>query len=86
MLSRGKVTPLTVSYYTDEVAAGLEDYYAGRGEAVGHWVASGSAAAGLAGEVSAEQLCSTPCIPTPVRPSAPPTGSETAPIGSPAGT
>ncbi|MBW3651480.1 MAG: relaxase domain-containing protein, partial [Actinobacteria bacterium] len=56
MLSRGKVTPLTVSYYTDEVAAGLEDYYAGRGEAVGHWVASGSAAAGLAGEVSAAQL------------------------------
>jgi conjugative relaxase-like TrwC/TraI family protein len=56
VLSRGKVTPLTVAYYTDEVAAGLEDYYAGRGEAVGHWVASGSAAAGLAGEVSAQQL------------------------------
>jgi hypothetical protein len=56
VLSRGKVTPLTVSYYTDEVAAGLEDYYAGRGEAVGHWVGSGSAAAGLAGEVSPEQL------------------------------
>jgi conjugative relaxase-like TrwC/TraI family protein len=56
MLSRGKVTPLTVSYYTDEVAAGLEDYYAGRGEAVGHWVASGSVAADLAGEVSAQQL------------------------------
>jgi hypothetical protein len=36
VLSRGKVTPATVSYYTDEVAAGLEDYYAGRGEAVGH--------------------------------------------------
>ncbi len=45
-----------MSYYTDEVAAGLEDYYAGRGEAVGHWVASGSAAADLAGEVSPEQL------------------------------
>jgi conjugative relaxase-like TrwC/TraI family protein len=56
VLSRGKVTPLTVSYYTDEVAAGLEDYYAGRGEAVGHWVGSGSAAADLAGEVSAQQL------------------------------
>ncbi len=56
MLSRGKVTPATVSYYTDEVAAGLEDYYAGRGEAVGHWVGHGSAAAGLSGEVSPEQL------------------------------
>ncbi len=56
MLSRGKVTPATVSYYTDEVAAGLEDYYAGRGEAVGHWVGHGSQAAGLSGEVSREQL------------------------------
>jgi conjugative relaxase-like TrwC/TraI family protein len=56
VLSRGKVTPATVSYYTDEVAAGLEDYYAGRGEAVGHWVGHGSAAAGLSGEVSPEQL------------------------------
>ncbi len=56
MLSRGKVTPATVSYYTDEVAAGLEDYYAGRGEAVGHWIGHGSAAEGLAGEVSPEQL------------------------------
>ncbi len=45
-----------MSYYTDEVAAGLEDYYAGRGEAVGHWVGHGSAAAGLSGEVSPEQL------------------------------
>ncbi len=56
MLSRGKVTPATVSYYSDEVAAGLEDYYAGRGESCGHWVGSGSAAAGLSGEVSPEQL------------------------------
>ncbi|MDP9408969.1 MAG: relaxase domain-containing protein, partial [Actinomycetota bacterium] len=56
VLSRGKVTPATVSYYTDEVAAGLEDYYAGRGEAVGHWVGHGSAAAELSGEVSPEQL------------------------------
>ncbi len=56
MLSRGKVTPATVSYYTDEVAAGLEDYYAGRGEAVGGWVGHGSEAAGLSGEVSPDQL------------------------------
>ncbi len=56
MLSLGKVTPATVSYYTDEVAPGLEDYYAGRGEAVGQWVGHGSAAADLSGEVSLEQL------------------------------
>ncbi len=56
MLSRGKVTPATVSYYSDEVAAGLEDYYAGRGEAVGQWVGHGSAAEGLTGEVSPDQL------------------------------
>ena len=56
MLSRGKVTPATVSYYTDEVAGGLEDYYAGRGEAEGVWVAAGSAREGLRGPVDATAL------------------------------
>jgi len=56
MLSRGKVTPATVSYYTDTVASGLDDYYAGRGEAPGQWVGRGSAAAGLSGQVAAEEL------------------------------
>jgi conjugative relaxase-like TrwC/TraI family protein len=56
VLSRGKVTPSSVSYYTDTVAAGVEDYYAGRGEAAGEWVGNGSAAAGLQGEVSGEQV------------------------------
>ncbi len=56
VLSLGKVTPATVSYYTDEVAPGLEDYYAGRGEAVGRWVGHGAARAGLDGDVSAKQL------------------------------
>lgn len=56
MLSRGKVTPLTVSYYSDEVARGLEDYYAGRGEAKGVWIGAGSRAEGLVGEVEAEEL------------------------------
>jgi conjugative relaxase-like TrwC/TraI family protein len=45
-----------VSYYTDTVAAGVEDYYAGRGEAAGEWVGNGAAAAGLEGEVSGDQL------------------------------
>ncbi|HEV2071909.1 MAG TPA: MobF family relaxase [Acidimicrobiales bacterium] len=57
MLSRGKVTPGSVRYYTNEVA-GLSDYYAGKGEAPGRWVGRGSAATGLAGEVSPEQLAS----------------------------
>ena len=56
MLSRGKVTPATVSYYTGEVAGGLEDYYTGRGESPGRWAGRGAAAAGLSGEVSAEAL------------------------------
>lgn len=56
MLSRGKVTPTTVSYYTDTVARGVEDYYAGHGEAPGEWVGSGSSATGLEGEVRAEDL------------------------------
>ena len=56
MLSRGKVTPATVSYYSDEVARGMEDYYAGRGEAKGVWLGVGSAHEGLQGEVSAEEL------------------------------
>jgi len=56
VLSRGKVTPATVSYYTDEVAKGIEDYYAGRGEAKGIWVGAGSAHERLRGEVEAEDL------------------------------
>ncbi len=55
MLSRGKVTPGSVRYYTNEVA-GLSEYYSGRGEEPGCWVGRGSVAAGLAGAVSAEQL------------------------------
>jgi conjugative relaxase-like TrwC/TraI family protein len=45
-----------VSYYTDTVAAGVEDYYAGAGEAPGAWLGRGAATEGLVGEVSAEQL------------------------------
>lgn len=56
MLSRGKVTAATVSYYTATVAAGVEDYYAGRGEASGVWLGWGSTASGLSGEVDSEQL------------------------------
>ncbi|MFP5256089.1 MAG: MobF family relaxase [Acidimicrobiia bacterium] len=56
MLSRGKVTPSTVSYYTDTVARGVEDYYAGHGEAPGEWMGSSSSATGIEGVVRAEDL------------------------------
>ena len=50
------MTPGSVSYYTDTVARGLDDYYAGRGEAEGVWLGAGALAAGLDGAVSAEAL------------------------------
>ena len=56
MLSRGKLTPATVSYYTDTVARGIDDYYTGRGEAPGRWVGLGAEAEDLDGEVTAEEL------------------------------
>ena len=43
-------------YYAREVAGGLEDYYAGAGEAPGVWRGRGAAAAGITGRVSAEAL------------------------------
>ncbi len=43
-------------YYTDAVARGREDYYAGAGEAPGRWLGQGAAALGLCGEVSADGL------------------------------
>src|ERR1700682_6231956 len=43
-------------YPEREIAGGLDDYHAGRGEAPGHWIGSGAAAMGLAGRVDREQL------------------------------
>jgi conjugative relaxase-like TrwC/TraI family protein len=40
-----------LEYYEQQVAAGIEDYYAGRGEAPGRWRGAGAAALGLDGEV-----------------------------------
>lgn len=56
MLSRGKITPGRARYYTDTVARGLDDYLSGQGEAPGRWEGAGAARAGLAGEVTAEQM------------------------------
>lgn len=57
MLSIGKVNGAdgrTGRYYTDAVASGAEDYYAGHGEAEGRWVGSAAASFGLDPAVEAE--------------------------------
>ena len=51
MLSVARLKADRRSYYCDELAAGLEDYYLGIGEAPGHWVGRGAELLGLAGEV-----------------------------------
>lgn len=56
VISVGKMTPGHAQYFEGEVAAGREDYYAGRGEAPGVWRGSGAASAGLEGEVLDGQL------------------------------
>jgi Ti-type conjugative transfer relaxase TraA len=43
-------------YYTEQVARGAEDYYAGHGEAPGTWAGQGAAGLGLAGEVGDGEL------------------------------
>ncbi len=56
MLSIGKLAPGRQEYYLDTVAAGVEDYYTGSGEAPGQWYGSGSERLGLEGEVEAADL------------------------------
>lgn len=57
VLSIGKVNGAdgrTGRYYTDAVASGAEDYYAGHGEAQGRWVGSAAGSFELDGAVDAE--------------------------------
>ena len=42
MLSVAKLTPGQEAYYERSVAAGLDDYYAGRGESPGVWTGRGA--------------------------------------------
>src|SRR3954469_10827888 len=51
MLSVAKLTLGQEAYYEQQVARGLDDYYAGRGESPGLWAGSGSAGLGLVGVV-----------------------------------
>jgi conjugative relaxase-like TrwC/TraI family protein len=56
MLSVAKLTPGQERYYEQSVAAGIDDYYAGRGESPGIWTGQGAAALGLEGVVEDGQL------------------------------
>jgi len=51
VLSVAKLTPGQEVYYERSVAAGLDDYYAGKGEAPGVWAGEGAVSLGLDGEV-----------------------------------
>ena len=56
MLSVAKLTPGQEAYYERSVAAGLDDYYAGRGESPGIWTGRGATTLGLEGVVQDRQL------------------------------
>src|SRR5712692_5645024 len=56
VLSIAKLTPGQETYYERSVAAGLDDYYAGRGESPGVWTGRGAAQLGLEGVVADGQL------------------------------
>jgi conjugative relaxase-like TrwC/TraI family protein len=51
MLSVAKLTLGQEAYYEQQVASGLDDYYAGRGESPGLWAGSGASGLGLVGVV-----------------------------------
>src|SRR5215210_3240009 len=56
VLSIAKLTPGQEGYYERSVAAGIDDYYAGRGESPGIWVGRGAAELELEGVVDDGQL------------------------------
>src|SRR5919106_5641847 len=56
VLSVAKLTPGQEGYYERSVAAGLDDYYAGRGESPGVWTGRGARQLGLEGLVHDGEL------------------------------
>jgi conjugative relaxase-like TrwC/TraI family protein len=56
VLSVAKLTPGQEAYYERSVAAGLDDYYAGKGESPGEWAGNGATGLGLEGEVAEGEL------------------------------
>jgi len=67
MLSVGKVHPGNAGYYQQAVVAGVEDYYAGDGEAPGVWIGRadlmGAVAGSLATAVDSKLLLEAKCAP-----------------------
>jgi len=67
VLTVGKVGPANAGYYQSAVVAGMEDYYAGEGEAPGRWVGRadlmGAVAGSLATAVDAGLLLEAKCAP-----------------------
>src|SRR4051812_39805006 len=56
VLSIAKLTPGQEGYYERSVAAGLDDYYAGRGESPGIWIGRGAQTLGVEGVVHEGEL------------------------------
>jgi len=56
MLSIAKLYAGQQQYYTDAVARGLDEYYAGTGELPGRWMGRGAELLGLSGELDAQAL------------------------------
>src|SRR5215210_4277318 len=56
MLSVSKLSPGQEAYYERSVAAGVDDYYAGRGESPGIWAGRGAQELELEGVVAEGQL------------------------------
>src|SRR5829696_8300757 len=56
MLPVSKLSPGQEAYYERSVAAGIDDYYAGRGESPGVWIGRGAAELGLEGVVEDGEL------------------------------
>ncbi|CAN5717143.1 MobF family relaxase [soil metagenome] len=56
MLSVAKLTVGQEAYYEQQVAGGLDDYYAGRGESPGIWAGRGAELLGLGGVVDEGEL------------------------------
>src|SRR5215204_5574310 len=56
VLSIAKLTPGQEGYYERSVAAGLDDYYAGRGESPGVWIGRGAQELELEGLVHDGEL------------------------------
>jgi conjugative relaxase-like TrwC/TraI family protein len=56
MLSIGKLGVGQERYYTEKVAEGAEDYYAGEGEAEGYWLGNAAEDLGFQGKIEGDQL------------------------------